>query len=64
MKLCNELAKCYSDKYIKTNDKIYFDLCREACNTILNSQGKYKLQNRDKDFDYKRFRTEFNNFMK
>ena len=64
VKLCNELAKCYSDKYIKTNDKIYFDLCREACNTILNSQGKYKLQNRDKDFDYKRFRTEFNNFMK
>lgn len=59
IKSCNELAICYHEKYKETKESIYLDMCKEVCNRILSCEGKYDLRKGDKDFDFDRFRLDF-----
>lgn len=59
IKSCNELATCYLKKYEDTKEPIYIDMCKKICQTILSNEGQYILRKGDKDFNFDRFRLEF-----
>ena len=57
--MCNELAKCYLQRYKESKEQIYFDKCKEICREILIKENKLTSYTNDKKFDFRRFRNEF-----
>lgn len=59
IKMCNELAKCYLQKYKESKEQIYLDKCKEICREIIIKEDKFTSYTNDKKFDFRRFRNEF-----